>query len=377
MVKAVKDWIKLFAVRSYTRLHIYRFRQHQRKITNQILHHMGPFERKDPERHIRYWKQLAEWIDPRWYWIYSGISGRDDYRYIPADIYYMYVEPILNQRSMVLTYHDKNLYERFDGTGLFPVTYLRNINGTFYDREYNPILPLDPGQSLGGFLDNADKVVIKPSLATGHGTNMRVFDRSAHELTLDYLNVHYGKNYVVQEYIESSDLFKSFNPRSLNCFRVNTYRSVTTNEVNTDQVMLKIGGKNSYVDNVSSGGCMVNITLGDRMGPFAIDGTGKKHFILDGMEAPFSKVGKMPLMPKIRETAAEIAQLFPYHRLLGIDMCIDSNEKVRVIDINNMMIGVLVQAISGPLFGDSTDEIVDYCKQKRPLFDPIGIIERP
>jgi hypothetical protein len=377
MLKAVKDWIKLFAVRSYTRLHIYRFRQLQRKITNPMLRHMGSFERKDPEEHIRYWKQLAGRIDPRWYWIYSEISGQDDCRYIPDDIYFMYVEPILNQRSMVMTYHDKNMYERFDGTGLFPETFLRNINGTFYDREYNPIPPLGPVQKLGDFLDDADKVVIKPSLATGHGRDLRVFDRSAHELTIDDLNVHYGKNYVVQEFIESNDLFKSFNPRSLNCFRVNTYRSVTTNEVNTDQVILKIGGKNSYVDNIGSGGCMINITLEDRIGQFAIDGFGRKRFILDGMEVPFSEVGKIPLVNKIREAAADIAQLFPYHRLLGIDMCIDSNEKVRVVDINNMMIGVLVQAISGPLFGDNTDEIVDYCKQRRPMFDPIGIIERP
>jgi hypothetical protein len=122
---------------------------------------------------------------------------------------------------------------------------------------------------------------------------------------------------------------------------------------------------------------MINITLEDRIGQFAIDGFGRKRFILDGMEVPFSEVGKIPLVNKIREAAADIAQLFPYHRLLGIDMCIDSNEKVRVVDINNMMIGVLVQAISGPLFGDNTDEIVDYCKQRRPMFDPIGIIERP
>lgn len=377
MMKSIKDRIKLFVVQLYTQLHIFRFRQHQKKITNRILHHMDSFERKNPEIHIRYWKQLARRIDPNWYWIYSEINGLDDYRFIPADIYFLYVEPILNQRSMVLTYHDKNIYERFDGTGLFPITFLRNINGTFYDREYNPILSLDPGQHLNDFLDNAEKVVIKPSLASGQGRNLRIFNRSVDDLTIDYLNVHYGKNYVVQEYIESSNLFKSLNPQSLNCFRVNTYRSVTTNEVHTNQIILKIGRKNSYVDNVASGGCFINVNSEDRLGQFAIDKFGRKQTILDKMETPFGDFGKIPQMNKIRTVAAKIAHMYPYHRLLGIDMCIDSNQKIRVIDINNMAIGVFVQALSGPLFGDNTDEVVDYCKHRKLRFDPIGVIERP
>ncbi|MEE9190367.1 MAG: sugar-transfer associated ATP-grasp domain-containing protein [Candidatus Neomarinimicrobiota bacterium] len=377
MIKKIKDKIKLVFVQLYTRLHIFRFRQHQKNITNRIIHHMGSFERKNPEKRIRYWKQLARWIDPNWYWIYSGISGREDYRYIPADIYFMYVEPILNQKSMILTYHDKNMYERFDGTGLFPITFLRNINGTFYDREYNPMSPPDPGQQLSDFLDDADKMVIKPSLATGQGRNLRVFNRSADDLTINYLNVHYGKNYVVQEYIESIDLLKSLNPQSLNCFRVNTYRSVTTNEVNTDHIILKIGGKNSYVDNTGSGGSFINVNSEDRFGQFAIDELGRKLFILDEMEVPFSDFGKTPLVNKIREVAVDIAYMYPYHRILGIDMCIDSNEMIRVVDINNMSIGVLAQALSGPLFGDNTDEVIDYCKHRKPQFDPIGVIERP
>ena len=373
MISAITKILKSIIINVFTQVRKQRFRKYcfgfADKIEVQLDHKKTPAL----DKHYRLWKQLVHNVNPKWYRIYSTISGIEDYRYVPPDIYYTVLEPILNQRSMCRGYKNKNFYERLNSNNLFPNTYIRNINGVFYDREYTPIFEKDIRNQFNTLLDGVNKVLIKPALFSGGGRDLRIFDLSVEELSIDFLQEQYKKDYIIQEYIESTEYFRQFNPTSLNCIRINTYRSVTTNEVYTDEILFLIGGKGSVLSNTHAGGLYIDVKTDGSLGKFAVDGKGLKHFAPAGVNKKFSKFDKVPQINEFQKVASDVAYLYPYQRLLGLDLCMDKNGKVRVIEINNMFTGIGGQMLCGSLFKDYTDEVIQYCKKQRLFYDPIGM----
>ena len=66
------------------------------------------------------------------------------------------------------------------------------------------------------------------------------------------------------------------------------------------------------------------------------------------------------------DIAKKIAKLNYYSRLLGIDLGMDNNGRIRIIEINSVNNEInFYQMNNGPLFGDYTKEIIDYCKKNQ------------
>ena len=77
----------------------------------------------------------------------------------------------------------------------------------------------------------------------------------------------------------------------------------------------------------------------------------------------FAKVGEIPKVSEMRQIATYYAKKNFYSRLMGLDFCVDNKGKVILIEINNQFGAISFQMNSGPLFGEYTDEIIEYCKQ--------------
>jgi hypothetical protein len=373
VISAITKILKSIIINVFTQVRKQRFRRYCLKLADQVEVQLDHKKTPALNKHYRLWKQLVRNVNPKWYKIYATISGIEDYRYVPPDIYFAVVEPILNQRSMCKGYKDKNFYQRLISHDLFPYTYVRNINGVFYDHIYTPISEKDINIQFTALLNGVDKVIVKPTLLTGGGKNLRVVDLRTEELSIDNLKEQYKKDYIVQEYIESTEYFRQFNPTSLNCIRINTYRSVTTNEVYTDEILFLIGGKGSVLSNTHAGGLYIDVKTNGSLGKFAVDGKGLKHFAPAGVNKKFSKFDKVPQINEFQKVASDVALMFPYQRLLGLDLCLDKNGKVRVIEVNNMFTGIGGQMLCGSLFKDYTDEVIQYCKKQRLFYDPIGM----
>ncbi|MEE9190366.1 MAG: sugar-transfer associated ATP-grasp domain-containing protein [Candidatus Neomarinimicrobiota bacterium] len=373
MIATVTKILKRIIINVFTQVRKQRFRKYCLSLADEIEVQLDHKKTPALDKHCRLWKQLVRNVDPKWYKIYSTISGIEDYRYVPPDIHFAVLEPILNQRSMCRGYKDKNFYERLNSNNLFPIAYLRNINGVFYDREYTPISEKDIRNQINALLDGVDKVIVKPALLSGGGRDLRVVDLTVEELSIDNLKEQYNKDYIVQEYIESTEYFRQFNPSSLNCIRINTYRSVTTNEVYTDEILLLIGGKDSVVSNTHAGGLYIDVKTDGSLGKFAVNGKGLKHFAPVDVNKKFSEFGKVPQINEFQKVASDVAYMYPYQRLLGFDLCLDKNGEVRVIEVNNMFTGIGGQMLCGSLFKEYTDEVIQYCKKQRLFYDPIGM----
>lgn len=344
-----------------------------KKKINKIYKHLGIKDSKTDKnilkQHIDYWSPLSNKVNTRWFEVYSNVSNYQDVKYIPENIYQNVVEAKLNDRELSFAYKDKNFYELFyDEKEIFPECILRNINGFYFDKTYQPI-KINENNFLS-YLNNFDKILVKPSIDSGGGKNVELFRREdgkfindkGRVLSFEYLQKSYVKNFIIQNYILQDSFFAQFNPSSVNTVRIFTYRSVVTGEVIVLHNILRIGKKGSIVDNQAMGGISIKINDNSLLNDYAIDKYGNKYSEHNGIV--FSQIKtKVPKLEDMRNLAKCLAFKNIYSRLMGFDFCLSKDGQIKLIEINNQFAEInFFQMNSSTLFGKYTDEIIQYCK---------------
>lgn len=315
------------------------------------------------------WGQLNTRINHKWLEVYSHISGIKSIDYVPENIYYNIVEPCLNNRSLTAAFSDKNFYRsRYNIRDLFPKTVIQNINGVFYDSGYHP-LPEDD-KVIFKELTQSNKIIIKPSIDSGGGRNVRLFARDGSDvfadsegrpLTLQRLKNEYAVNFLIQEYIRQHDFFYRFNQTSVNTVRIFSYRSTSNEEIVPLHAVLRIGRAGKVVDNQASGGIACGIWPDGTLNSFAVDKWGLVYESSNSVS--FSRVGNVLGFEKMLEWVKQIAPLLYYSRVNGFDFCVDQNENIRLLEINSKNIEInFMQMGTGPLFKNYTDEVIYFCR---------------
>ena len=365
-----KSNIKEILKTTYKKLAIYKSEINyafEAKRLVKSLDHRSKIQKEKLIDHIKYWRQISPKVDTRWFEFFSNLLNDDDIRFVPKNIFHNIIEAKLNNRQIGYSYRDKNFYDRYyNYIELFPKTILRNIEGFFYNESYNFEKICD--NILYNILNDFEKVIIKPSLESSSGRGVRIFIRSGKRfltkdneiLNLAFLNRVYRKNYIIQEVIEQDDFFKKFNQTSVNTIRIHTYRSVLTDEVLVLNTIFRVGKKGSVVDNQSAGGVACNITGNGELENIFLDIYGKKYSKFNGMK--FSQVYRIPKLDEMKRIAIKIGKDNLYTRIMGFDFIVDINKKVRLIEINNQYSAISMQMVSGPFFGNYTDEVINFCK---------------
>jgi hypothetical protein len=189
----------------------------------------------------------------------------------------------------------------------------------------------------------------------------KYINRNDEILSAEFLDKNYGSNYIIQEYVNQHSYFQQFNRTSLNTIRVFTYRSVKTEEIIVLHSVQRIGWKNSIVDNQASGGISCGIDNNGKLNTYAIDKFGR-IYQESGSGFVFSEAEDVMRIDEIKELAKKIASKNYYARLLGLDLCVDSDNNIKLIEINNKYLEInFLQMNNGPLFGEYTDEVIEYC----------------
>jgi len=319
------------------------------------------------DRHIAKWSVLQKKINPNWLHVYSSITEAPSPDYIPESVYYMYVEPVLNNKFFSIPFRDKNYYDLLYSDNCFPEVFLRNIDGIFYDdnycRMYKP-------EEVFNSLKSRENIIAKPSFISGGGhqisllvnKNGRFLNQDHNVVDFESIQSEYKRNYNLQEYIRQHEFTRRFNESSLNTFRLLTYRSVGDDRIHVLHTVFRIGKKGSITDNQASGGIAVGVDPSGRISDFGVDKKGNKYFGYNNI--PFSSAGVIPRFNEMKETVQRLSKSILYSRLIGWDICLDQNENIKVIEMNNIHNEInFYQMNSAPLFRQFTDEVIDYCRQ--------------
>jgi hypothetical protein len=319
---------------------------------------------------IKKWSVFKHPFSTEIFKIYSLTSGISSANFIPDNLFYWIIEPSLNRLRTSFAYADKNFYEKFYTPEFFPKGILHCINHSFYDSHYNLIKSLDQ-DLLKSLLADYRQIVIKPSTDSSGGRNIQFFTETDGTfvnpqneiLSSEYLNRIRNSDFVIQERIISHTFYARFNPTSLNAVRLMTYRSVVTEKIEVVCGILKVGAPGSNVDNLHAGGTVVAISKSGELSHFGVCGDGTLiHHLCADPDIELKDVGLAYNYDRMVDAATITASQVLNFRLISFDMCIDSTGSPRIIEINLSNQGTaLYQVCRGPLLGDFTDEILEYC----------------
>lgn len=283
--------------------------------------------------------------------LYKTVNKEFDPWIFPEDLFRIKYEPKLNNQHWANVCYEKAYFERFMPNICFPRTILRNIEGFFYDHDYNIITEEMARVLLGKY----EEVVFKPSdMWCGQGVSL---------MQSKTVQLGKAKNYIIQELIHQHPTLQELNQSSVNIVRLITLIKGT--EVIPLSASLRIGGKGQFTDNTSTPDGLGMIVIGiDENGQLKENGyyscalsTRYNH---EGLAFKGIKVPKYEEMVKI---AIKNHPMIPKIRFIGWDFTVDSDGNVIVMEINPKYPGVFYyQLTNGPLFGKRSEEIYNWLK---------------
>ena len=309
-----------------------------------------------------FWKEFGFKVDTLWQQAYISVNGINDHRYIPEDIFYVFIEPKLNRKDLYHAYVDKNNYDRLFLGITTPRTILRNINGKYYDEHYERV-ELDAIYDL--LKKNSGDYIVKPSLDSSSGRNIIKLQSHSQKIFLngkctsfESIESIIQRDFLIQEFVDQHNLLKSIYPHSLNTFRVVTLR--IDNSIHALQAIVKFGDKGNYIDyNTNKGGVTCGVNDCGKLNKFAVDKYYKKYYQHPYTGAAFDNV-QIQQFPSVLEFAKKLHQHLLYFDMVSWDLALDKNGAVVLIELNLIYQGIsFLQVHNGPLFGDFTEKVLE------------------
>lgn len=303
------------------------------------------------------------------YPFYSGVMSAD---YVPDSLFYTHLEPMLNNREYSRSFADKNMYARLVDKRVLSLAVLRKMHGAYLSPDYENVSDVDA--FIADIAVRFDQIILKPSIDSQGGRSVVMLNSregalfsGKEQVTRQWLEKHYQDNFLLQVPVKQHPFYGAFNPSSVNTLRITTYRSVVDESVHVLHGLLRVGTEGDVVDNVTSGGKACGVSSQGTLNGKVIDYKGKSYSELGGVDLRSGL--KLFKYQEVVEIAKKLASQQFYSRFIGFDFCVDENERVVLIEINNFDVGInTLQFCNGPLFGSFTDEVLAYCVAKKPGF---------
>ena len=185
-----------------------------------------------------------------------------------------------------------------------------------------------------------DALIVKPLTGAGGRGVLAVRRRGTHiaacsghgETPLDQFRLE--EDCVVQELVLQDPRLAALSSHSLNTVRVVTFLTAE-GTVLVLAALVRCGVGSSYVDNWSAGGICIGVDIDDGMlRGQGLDRQGRRY-----RQHPTTGTGfqgfRIPEWARIVELATVVQRLFPWYRLLGSDIGLDSNGKPILIEVND------------------------------------------
>lgn len=286
-----------------------------------------------------------------------------DPRYVPHSLYLPILAHKLNNYRLTKLFEHKGLLGFLRPGGMrFPRCMARKIDGEFYGDDMRQ-LKIEEAAALCAA---QDAIVLKPSADSSGGMGVSVVDLTKRgaterrELMLDRLRSAQG-DFVAQERVAQSPDFARFNASSVNTLRVTSL--YLNGRCSILSVVLRMGKDGAEVDNRGSGGVIVGVLPGGSLCGVGYDNKFNEFRQHNGVVFAKEAIDGLPGLLELVERAH--VGYFPLCKLIGWDLTVDRDGVPVVLEVNASQPGIFVEQLcTGPIFGDRTDEVMDYCAKK-------------
>lgn len=309
-----------------------------------------------------FWEEHGLKTDTSWHRAYICVNGIEDHRYIPEDIFYAFIEPKLDRKDLFRAYVDKNNYDRLFPGVKTPGTILRNINGRYYDGNYEGIADNKVHDYLKKYQGD---YIVKPSMDSSGGKNIMKLEmhsqkilRDGNAMTIKDIERTIPRDFLIQEFLEQHSVLKNIYPHSVNTLRVVTLRIHDT--IHVLQTIVKFGSDGHYLDyNVTQGGVNCGVSNDGKLNKFAVDKYFKKYHRHPYTDYFFENT-YIPNYSSVLNFAKDLHRYLLYFDMVSWDLAINKNGEAVLIELNLINQGIsFLQVHHGPIFGDFTEELLN------------------
>ena len=296
--------------------------------------------------------------------VYMNRCGKFDCKNLPGGIRGSFVAPFL-QNKKYYSHNNKALLYKLLPNIKQPNLILTRMNGVYYDPNYQVISLEKAIDMVLKYLETDKEIVFKISESQG-GSGVRFYDRNVLKNSIDVKKIFQStaSTIVVQEAIKQHTFMNNLNSSSVNSIRITTV--IWDNEVVITASLIRVGAQNNRVDNVSSGGCMIGVDDRGILCDFAIGHNGEHIYELpSGFNLKNAKELKVPSYDKVIELVKTAQMQLPYTKLVSWDIAIDDGGVPILIELNFSGSVDIHQCVTGPVYGELTEKILDECILKR------------
>ena len=253
--------------------------------------------------------------------------------YLSDDLYYPVIVQALNPKRYIYAFSHKGHFPVLFGGIRQPALVALSNGGIIFNSDFDIISGADAIE----LLQQRKMFIIKPTVNTSGGKGVKLVNDVSDEDVQSLLR-EYGDNWIAQEIVEQSAETAQFNDTSLNTFRITTL--FINGRVTTQSIIFKTGSTGSVVDNLSSGGVLIGVSKDGELRNF-------------GINNEFCKCDK---------TASGMTL-----NGVGWDVALDISGQPIVIEANLINPGILFEqlAITTPIFGERTEEVVQYVVNRK------------
>lgn len=322
-----------------------------------------------------YWKKYyGKEIDPVLNLAFLNLTKKPDPRVIPSNVMWNELIPFFNDMNIKLGYSDKNMYDKMIHTSNTPKTILKRVRGHYFNSDNKE---LTSKQALEVLINYKDNLIIKPSdTDNGKGVNKIYYKNNQIYLDDEIVEIEkleslYGYNFTIQEVIEQHSIMAKPHPFSVNTLRMVTLR--WNNEIKYLLTFARFGANNSVKDNAGMGGLCVGIKDDGELLDIAIDEDAKVYTHHPTTNYNFKDYAKVPNFDKFKNFVIELHQDILHHDFVSWDIAVGVDEEPIFIEANYRGATWIYQlAAQRPLFGDLTEEILEYVRKEKDLNKDVG-----
>lgn len=299
---------------------------------------------------------------------YAAYSGKFSPSFITEDIYIPELDHFLNIfNTYNSVFEDKNVMPHLaKSVGVkTPKVIFSRVKGFYLDADNHPTTV----DKVLEALHNRGRLFIKPSVDSMGGRSCVLaevregIDTKSQQPLAEMLQ-QMGDDFVVQECVVCHESLQKIYPRSVNTFRVITYR--WKDKIYLGPSVLRLGKGGMDVDNATQGGIFLGVHPDGRLYEFAITKYGDRFHEHPDTALHFGTYN-IPLFTKVTEAALRLHHAFPQVGVSNWDLTIDERGEVVLIEGNLQFGGVrLAQMACGvPVFGEHTAEMLQWVRKMK------------
>ena len=327
------------------------------------------------ENVITYFKKYYhKEIEPICHIAFSNITGIEDVRVIPREIFRSELIPFLNDRGMHDAYADKNSYDILFKDFRQAYTVIKRTRGHYYTNSTELINKDDVERII---LKDSKEYILKGSdTANGFGikkikieNNLMWLDGTS--VTIDEIEQLYGYNFLVQRVIKQHPIMAKLHPKSVNTLRMVTLR--WNNEIYNVYTFARIGVNNEVKDNAGTGGLVVGVNDNGEFQKYGIIDQ-EKVFQHPTTKEKISDLDQVPNYDLFLEKVRRMHERIIHHDFISWDIAVGEDGEPIFIEANFSGSSFLNQiALGRPIFGDLTEEVLTHVAENLPKIKKVNV----